>query len=376
MTTSTFRSQYEPLARAAARRYGIDEELFVRLITAESGWNPGAVSSAGAIGLGQLMPGTAADLGVKNPYDPQQNLDGAAKYLAQLLKAFRGNTQMAVAGYVAGPGKVQKAVAEAALAGDTRKWFERYMESLGQDAAGVSQYLSSILTPRADATRPGGTRGYAEPTLEDFPIVDEFGQPTGQYDVQAFNRARREWEEFTKGQDNLAEYLDNVIQTLGLEIEAGALNVSKANSEFRRRLDAFQAAGGQLTNLLGYALPADAKYVPGREPGGFYEKMGLPPVPASGMIYNPFAMAMEIVNTTPNLTTIPTPGYSGGGSLFAQALSIAQGAGAGASGSAPPPPPPPPPTLPQTSIAPGMASTAEGDAEAIRLAQMFTGGSW
>jgi hypothetical protein len=372
VTTSTFRSQYEPVARAAARRYGVDEELFVRLITAESGWNPGAVSPAGAIGLGQLMPGTAADLGVKNPYDPQENLEGAAKYLGQLLKMFRGDPQMTVAAYVAGPGKVRSAVGAATLAGDTGQWFERYMKSLGKDAPAVSQYIASILTPRAEATRAGGTRGYAEPTLEDFPIVDELGQFTGQYDVRAFNRARREWEAFTTGEDNLADRIDNMIKAMGLEIQAGELNVSKANKEFRRRLEALAESGNQLANLLGYALPVEAKYVPGREPGGFYEKMGLPPVPASGIIYNPFAMAMEIVNTTPDLTTIPTPGYSGGGSLLAQAIQTPQAIGAGTGGSAPPPPT----TLPQISIAPGMPSTAERDAEAIRLAQMFTGGYW
>lgn len=100
------RSDYIPHAREAARRYGIPEDLFLRLVQQESGWNPQARSHKGATGLAQLMPGTAAKLGV-NPHDPVQNLNGGARYLRMMYNQF-GNWHLALAAYNAGPGAVQK----------------------------------------------------------------------------------------------------------------------------------------------------------------------------------------------------------------------------------------------------------------------------
>ncbi len=100
------RSEFLPTARAAAERHGIPVDLFYRLINQESRWNPGAVSSAGALGLAQLMPGTADLLGV-NPNDPQQNLDGGARYLRMMYDQF-GDWRLALAAYNAGPGAVER----------------------------------------------------------------------------------------------------------------------------------------------------------------------------------------------------------------------------------------------------------------------------
>ncbi|MFD2814700.1 lytic transglycosylase domain-containing protein [Paracoccus aerius] len=100
------RSDFIPHAREAARRYGIPEDLFLRLVQQESGWNPRARSHKGATGLAQLMPGTAAKLGV-NPHDPVQNLHGGARYLRMMYNQF-GNWRLALAAYNAGPGAVQK----------------------------------------------------------------------------------------------------------------------------------------------------------------------------------------------------------------------------------------------------------------------------
>jgi len=97
---------YIEMATAIAREEGVDPDLFLRLIQQESSFNPDAVSSAGAIGLGQLMPGTAADLGV-DPYEPEENLRGSARYLRQQLDSF-GDTTLALAAYNAGPGNVRK----------------------------------------------------------------------------------------------------------------------------------------------------------------------------------------------------------------------------------------------------------------------------
>lgn len=93
------------VARAAARRHGIPEDLFLRLVQQESGWDRDARSHAGAIGLAQLMPDTAARLGV-DPHDATENLDGGARYLAQQFRRF-GSWRLALAAYNAGPEAVE-----------------------------------------------------------------------------------------------------------------------------------------------------------------------------------------------------------------------------------------------------------------------------
>lgn len=100
------RSQYLPHARAAARKHGVPEDLFLRLVQQESGWNARARSHKGATGLAQLMPATAAKLGV-NPNDPVQNLEGGARYLRQMYNTF-GDWRLALAAYNAGPRAVTK----------------------------------------------------------------------------------------------------------------------------------------------------------------------------------------------------------------------------------------------------------------------------
>ena len=100
------RQQLEQFAGLAANKYGLPLNLFKALIGRESGWDPTVVSSAGAIGLGQLMPGTAQGLDV-DPNNPRQNLFGAAKYLSDQYKKF-GDWKLALAAYNAGPGAVTK----------------------------------------------------------------------------------------------------------------------------------------------------------------------------------------------------------------------------------------------------------------------------
>ncbi len=101
-----YRGEYLEIARAAARDHDVPEDLFLRLVQQESGWNPGAVSAKGATGLAQLMPETAAFLGV-DITDPQQNLKGGAKYLRMMYNKF-GSWRLALAAYNAGPGAVEE----------------------------------------------------------------------------------------------------------------------------------------------------------------------------------------------------------------------------------------------------------------------------
>ncbi|MCK8484136.1 lytic transglycosylase domain-containing protein [Aliiroseovarius sp. S2029] len=104
--TGKYKGEYLALAKAAAQRHGIPQDLFLRLVQQESGWNPRARSHAGAIGLAQLMPFTARKLGV-DPHNPVQNLEGGARYLRQQYDRFR-SWKLALAAYNAGPEAVQK----------------------------------------------------------------------------------------------------------------------------------------------------------------------------------------------------------------------------------------------------------------------------
>jgi soluble lytic murein transglycosylase-like protein len=101
-TQSTVQQSYMTEIADAAQRYGVPVRLVSAVIRAESGFNPRAVSSKGAQGLMQLMPGTASILGVRNSFDPRQNIDGGVRHLRGLLDRFPDNLALAIAAYNAG----------------------------------------------------------------------------------------------------------------------------------------------------------------------------------------------------------------------------------------------------------------------------------
>ncbi|WP_144509990.1 transglycosylase SLT domain-containing protein [Bacillus sp. FJAT-22090] len=106
--SKSYSGKYSSEINSAASKYGVDPNLIAAIIKQESGFNAKAVSSAGARGLMQLMPGTASGLGVKDSFNAAQNIMGGTKYIADQLKAFGGNLEKALAAYNAGPGNVRK----------------------------------------------------------------------------------------------------------------------------------------------------------------------------------------------------------------------------------------------------------------------------
>ena len=103
------REKVEVMIREVSARYQLDPALVRSVIETESNWNSKAVSSKGALGLMQLVPGTARDLGVHNAFDPKQNLDAGVRYLHMLLQRYNGDLDKALAAYNAGPGAVDRA---------------------------------------------------------------------------------------------------------------------------------------------------------------------------------------------------------------------------------------------------------------------------
>jgi soluble lytic murein transglycosylase-like protein len=125
------RASIQDSIAAAARKYDLPAKLIRSVTRAESNFRADAVSPAGAQGLMQLMPPTARELGVTDPFDVEQNIDGGARYLRQMLDRFDGDLKVALAAYNAGPGTVQRYHGEVPYR-ETRNYVRKVITGMGE----------------------------------------------------------------------------------------------------------------------------------------------------------------------------------------------------------------------------------------------------
>ena len=139
----------ERIAREAAERHQVDPALVKAVISTESGWNPHAVSRKGAMGLMQLVPGTAQRYGVGNPYDPVQNVEGGTMYLRALLERYNGDVNKTLAAYNAGEHAVDSSNGIPPIP-ETLRYVRKVTDAYFQPG---SNHSSALLSPPKDPMR-------------------------------------------------------------------------------------------------------------------------------------------------------------------------------------------------------------------------------
>ena len=131
--------KYDEYFTKASQKFGVDKNLLIAVAKTESGIDTNAVSSAGAVGVMQLMPNTAKSLGVTNSYDAEQNIMGGAKYLSQLLTEFDGNTELALSAYNAGASRVKES-------GEVLSYTEDYVNKVLDNVDNTETVTSGTVT--------------------------------------------------------------------------------------------------------------------------------------------------------------------------------------------------------------------------------------
>jgi hypothetical protein len=254
---------YRIQGRVMAEKYGIPWNIFNAQINAESGWNPSAVSPAGAQGLGQLMPATARGLGV-DPNDPVQNLEGAARYLQQQYQKF-GKWDLALAAYNAGPGAVSKYGGVPPY-----KETQGYVQKIMGGSQGPTGPAPSVPAPPdtglgdllggqlPQASSPGMSTQdlmqFAAPSPRSVDILARLGGTAGQA-AQASQTPIPMPQEQQPSAPADAMQIPGAVDTTPQTAVGGEPAVGGLNAEFAKRFSALQAAvqaqGGTLTIYSG-----------------------------------------------------------------------------------------------------------------------------
>lgn len=251
------KAQYEQHARAVANEYGVDPDLVLRQIAAESNWNPAAVSNRGAVGLMQLMPATAASLGV-DPRDPIQNIRGGVKYLAQQIKDF-GDVTTGLAAYNWGPGNVRKLGLDK-MPAETRQYiakvqgmddYSRFRPSANNAQDDVSSALESALSKALNgivAPAPAPAATPSQPVKDDArpaqatasrPKDDVKAAPSRNDDVLRQGLEMGPVGNFMSGM--IGRTAETSLGTMARAIEA--VRGPQAAADFLKRIGAFRPTG-------------------------------------------------------------------------------------------------------------------------------------
>jgi hypothetical protein len=136
------KESFHGIAEEKARLHNLDPNLVKAVIKAESNWDPSAVSPKGALGLMQLMPSTAFDMGVANPFNPEENIEGGTRYLKLLLQRFNWDIPLALAAYNAGPERVEKINSVPAIP-ETRQYVKTVMNNYYNKPDSLSGFASN-----------------------------------------------------------------------------------------------------------------------------------------------------------------------------------------------------------------------------------------
>lgn len=182
-------TKYGSLVDAAAQKYGVPADVARAVVHTESGWDPNAKSSAGALGLTQLEPGTAKDMGV-DPKDPAQNIDGGMKYLGGLITQFHGNVPLALAAYNQGPNAGSALGSPSAM-----RYIQKVYDAMGQEvpesATPMAHTAQALKYGPGFQFSQGATLGAAIPVTA--ALRANFGEPgdSTQQEMDVLNSARR-----------------------------------------------------------------------------------------------------------------------------------------------------------------------------------------
>lgn len=325
------------LAQKVAAKYNLPEEAFIRHLFAEGSLKNDPGGNGG--GISQFLATTAKDYGYTQKQlrdDPKLGIDLAARYIAdnrRMLTPYAQTedqlNQAAFASYFIGPGGIKTALQTggANWIGKANELAVQYKQGSVSDYLGKRGMLGLGSAPKVPQPGTSMASGLQPPDLSKY--IAELGDVDG---YKSYLEAKRLYDSDRRQESaDIAGYLDIVTNEIAQGIAAGNFDLKRADQAFTKRMDALTEANKTFTNLLKYTVPSTSigGYLPGREPGGFYEtKTGLKPS-LTGEVnqVNPWAMANDVVNSTPDPMSIGIPGLDKlyqAGDQFRQANTLAR----------------------------------------------------
>lgn len=337
-------AQLETIAANSAKNHNLPDGLLQRLLGQESSWNPDAPGG----GIGQFTDDTTAYLRKKwgwnfNPMDPADGIEAAARYLSDLKDQFHGDTEAAVAAYNAGPGSVATAMKESFLnkdfdgnGGDWKKELQSDQQKANaanpngpqmhtvdiyipnvyaggkastssQDFANKARSTYNPSKPTSGVATPSTPGTLQPPNIADFQTDDDNGGKVT--DTAGYYKAWNDYAQTQEAQQKLqsgplAQYVNDTINDITQQIEAGKLDVSKANNLLTTKVNAFKDANDIYSSK---AFTAGAPVGATTIPGAFSWSPGTA-IPGGGTVLNPLQQALDISNQAQGLYSgMPTP---------------------------------------------------------------------